>query len=80
MTKQCGTEVDVLSDMDCTFPVSHLEMSALKAPADRNTTHHPKRQKQWAPKGGGQEGMQKQQTARGELKKKSKQQISDTVQ
>jgi hypothetical protein len=41
MNKQCGTEVDVLFDMAVTCPVFHLEMSALKAAAFINTTHHP---------------------------------------
>ena len=59
MNKQCGTEVDVLLFMFPTFPVSHLEMSALKAPVSRNTTHHPKRRKQWTRKGGWQEMMPK---------------------
>tara|TARA_B110000090_G_C13225010_1_gene386338 strand:- start:70 stop:276 length:207 start_codon:yes stop_codon:yes gene_type:complete len=53
------TEVDVLAYMFVTIPVSHLEMSALKAAALLNTTHHPKRRKQWARKGGCQEMMPK---------------------
>jgi hypothetical protein len=37
--------------MFVTFPVSHLEISALKAPAPKNTTHHPKRiENKWAGK------------------------------
>ena len=43
MNKQGGTEVDVLFSMNVTCPVFHLEMSALKAAAPKNTTHHPKR-------------------------------------
>jgi hypothetical protein len=33
--------------------------NCLNASAPANTTHHPKRRKQWARKGGGQERMQK---------------------
>jgi len=41
MIKKCGPEVDVLIGMDSTLPVSQLEILALNASADLNTTHHP---------------------------------------
>jgi hypothetical protein len=67
--KQCGTEVDVLPFMFVTSPVCHLEMSALNAAVFINTTHHPKRRKQWTRKGEGQEMInQTANTAGGELK------------
>jgi len=47
MNKKCGTEVDVLLVIFVACPVCHLEMSALNAPASLNTTHPPKRRKQW---------------------------------
>ena len=52
-----------------TFATFHLEMSALKAAAAANTTHHPKRRKQWTQKRWRQERMQNTTNSRGgELK------------
>ena len=48
-------QVDVLPPMAVTCPVSHLEMLALKAAADRNTTHHPNVENNGHEKGGGHE-------------------------
>jgi hypothetical protein len=63
MIKQCGTEVDVLLDMSPTCSISHLEMSALKAAALLNTTHHPKRiENNGHEKSGGQERRQETNT------------------
>ena len=67
-TNSVETEVDVLYRMSVTSPVSHLEMSALKAAAFLNTTHHPKRRKEWAGKVEGKKGCKKH-TAGGELKR-----------
>jgi len=62
MNNKVKQEVDVLSFMYVTYPVSHLEMSALNAAANRNTTHHPNVENNGHEKGGGQERCEKQQT------------------
>ena len=59
MNKQWGTEVDVLPYMSVTCPVSHLEMSALKAAAPSNTTHHPNVENNGHERCGGEERMPK---------------------
>jgi hypothetical protein len=69
MNNKVKQEVDVLSFMYVTFPVSHLEMSALNAAANRNTTHHPNVENNGREKVEGKKGCQttnKQQG--GELK------------
>jgi hypothetical protein len=87
-TNSVLTEVDVLPYMSVTCPISHLEMSALKAPAPANTTHHPKRSKQWARRGGWARNDADNNKHRSELKINQKtksvtpsnEQISETIQ
>ena len=67
--------MDVLDSIFVTFPGSHLEMSALNAAADWNTTHHPNIENN---NGHERRNDAKDNKHKGELKNNQKQ-ISDTI-